>query len=153
MPNRIAPLKVSHTAPFRARDLEGLMAEIDTLDDIALSEEVLEGETQVRLWAERGVWPEGISMDNLIARHLPVDEVAVLVNTHVHSAASVSVELIAIDSDGETTHSSLEDAIDGLRISAREFNGSPTGKAALSEPEDLDAQDEADLRAAEFQED
>jgi hypothetical protein len=153
MPNRIAPVKVSHTAPFRTRDLEGLMAEVDTMDDISLSEEVIEGETQVRLWAERGVWPEGVSLDNLIARHLPVDEVAVIINTHVRSAASTELELIAVDSDGETTHSNLDDVINDMRDTARSFNMRPSGKASLGEPDDLDAQDEADLRAAELRED
>ncbi len=145
MPNRIPPSKISHTLPFRVRDLESIMVEVDNLDDISLSEEIIEGETQVRLWAETGHWPEGLALEDLIAPHLPVDEVAVVVDTSIKSAACVDFSLMAIDSDGETTHSSLNDAADNLRVMAREFN-SPTGKAYLAEPEELDASAEADAR-------
>lgn len=123
MPHRISPSRVSHTMPFAVTDRDDFIRHIDEISPadtpIALSEEEVDGEPRVRLWAETGQWPEDLDLADVISPFLPEGEIAVVVDNQIHNGAKSEVNLVAIDNKGESMHADFDTLVADFEDGAR----------------------------------
>jgi hypothetical protein len=121
--------------------LEGFMTIVDGIDDIALSEEIVDGENKVRLWAETGRFPATLDVAELIAGNLSDDEIAIIVDADVRSAADVDFELTAVNAAGNTLTNTLDEVADSLKATLSLMDPVDVDKRRIG-VEDLDAEAE-----------
>lgn len=127
---------ISHSEPFRVTDREEFMRLVDEDPDLAISEEEVDGQMLVRLWAETGHWPETGALVDLISPNLEEGEVAILQTTTIQGRDRSSFEVIGINSQGDSVEHNSTEFADIVR---EELGGTPR-RVEQSEDDTLDTE-------------
>ena len=129
---------IAHSLPFNVTDREEFLRIMDEVPDMAVSEEEVDDQVMVRLWAESGSWPAAETIAEMISPHLPEGEVAILQHTTVRGFNQSAMNMTAINSEGDYIERHSTEWADqmreeiGVKMASAEYDES----AEIDEDED-----------------